>query len=275
MHKNFYTKSMDTNKMYHQDTTRVSKSGLDLIAKAPAYYYAKYLDPNRLPEERTEALINGSAAHSLILEASTFAHQFIVQPKFSGTGSVAKRAEWEERNSDKEIISLKTYNMITRMRDAVMAHPIARELLSSGEAEKTFKWDDALTGAPCKSRQDWWNSPNKLIVDLKSTEDASEEAFQKSAFKYRYHVQSALYIDGARASGLDPQGFVFIAVEKKPPYLVNVFYADEEFIEAGRQAYQRDLELYTHCVRSGVWPGYEVAIKPLSLPTWAIAKSNQ
>jgi exodeoxyribonuclease VIII len=266
---------MDTNKMYHQDTTRISKSGLDLITKAPAYYYAKYLDPNRVPEERTEALINGHAAHGQILEPDKFAHQFIVQPKFSGTGSVAKRAEWEAQHADKEIITLKTYNMITSMRSSVQAHPVARELLSTGEAEKTLTWMDPLTGAPCKSRQDWFNDSNRLIVDLKSTEDASDEAFRRSAFKYRYHVQAAFYLDGARACGLDPQGFVFIAVEKKPPFLVNVFYADEEFIEAGRQAYRNDLEIYMHCVRTGVWPGYEPTIKPLSLPAWAITKSNQ
>lgn len=261
--------------MYHQDTSMISKSGLDLITKAPAYYYAKYLDPNRVPEERTEALINGHAAHSLILEPDKFAHQFIVQPKFSGTGSVAKRAEWESQHADKEIITLKTYTMITCMRDAVKAHPIARELLSVGEAEQTFKWRDDATGAPCKSRQDWFNSSNNLIADLKSTEDASDEAFRKSAFKYRYHVQAAFYLDGARACGMDPQGFVFIAVEKKAPFLVNVFYADEEFIEAGRHAYRSDLETYMQCVRSGTWPGYEPTIKPLSLPAWMLQKSNQ
>lgn len=266
---------MKVNEMYHKDTSRISKSGLDLINKCPAKYYEKYLNPNAEPEERTEALINGNAFHVLTLEPLVFPHHFIVKPKFSGTGSVAKREDWEAQHASKEIISLKTYEMVSRMRDSVMAHPIAKELLSHGIAEQTIQWEEPITGAPCKSRQDWWNTSNRLIVDLKSTEDASEAAFIRSAFKYRYHVQSAFYLDGAAANGMTPEGFIFIAVEKKAPYLVNVFYADPDFIAAGRQAYINDLETYMQCVRSGRWPGYDTQIKPLGLPAWAINQSNQ
>jgi exodeoxyribonuclease VIII len=265
---------MKENQMYHADTSRVSKSGLDLIAKCPAKYFERYLNPNREPEKRTEALINGNAFHVLTLEPEVFPHHFIVRPTFSGVGSVAKREAFELEHADKEIISLETYNMVSRMRDAVRAHPIASELLRVGLAEQEARWTDEMTGAPCKLRNDWFNTSTRLIVDLKSTEDASEEAFVRSAFKYRYHVQSAFYFDGATANGMDPQGFVFIAVEKTPPFLVNVFYADEEFMAAGRIAYHSDLERYVECISTNEWPGYDPKIKPLTLPAWVIRQSN-
>lgn len=255
--------------MYHADTSRISKSGLDLINKCPAKYFEKYLNPNAEPEKRTEALIEGNAFHVLSLEPEIFPHHFVVKPDFKGHGSVARREAFEAENKDKEIISMDTWVKISRMRNSLISHPVAKELLSLGLAEQTVLWTDELTGAPCKSRHDWFNIPHKFIVDLKSTEDASDAEFARSAFKYRYHVQAAFYLDGAIANGMDPKGFVFIAVEKKPPFLVNVFYADDDFIEAGRQQYLQDLETYARCVSTGRWPGYDVRIKPLSLPAWA------
>lgn len=263
----------DANKMYHEDTSRISKSGLDLIAKCPAYYYEKYLSPTRQPEKQTDALIVGSAFHIITLEPDLFPHHFVIEPKFTGTGSVAKRDAFKEEHKGKDLIDMETYNIVRRMRDAVIAHPIANELLKSGIAEQRIDWTDPMTGAPCKAKPDWLNHM-RLIVDLKSTEDASDDGFGKSAFKYRYHVQAPFYVDGARENNIAVDGFVFIAVEKKPPHLVNVFFADAETMALGRQTYQRDLQTYVDCVRANNWPGYEAQIKPLTLPAWAYKNSN-
>lgn len=254
--------------MYHSDVSRISKSGLDYIAKSPAHYWERYLNPNREPERKTDALVEGNAFHVLTLEADKFPHHFVIMPKFSGTGSVAKKDEFLQTNAEKSIITMDQYDKVRRMRDSVMKHPIASQLIAVGIAETTLKWEDPVTDAPCKCRKDWWNPSNQLIVDLKSTEDASEEGFAKSSFKYRYHVQGAFYLDGARANNLNPQGFVFIAVEKKPPYLVNVFYMPDDIIDFGRRIYVSDLQTYMNCRQANQWPGYDVQIKPLNLPSW-------
>lgn len=260
---------MDENEVYHSDISRIGKSGLDLIAQCPAKYYAKYLDPNRKREKKTPALVTGSALHCIVLEDHKFAELFAVMPEFSGTGSQARKEDWITANKGKDFISLETYDQVSRMRDSVMRHPLVPELLSQGVVEQRIDWENLETGAMCKAKPDFRNTRNRLIVDLKSTEDASEEGFTRSAFKYRYHVQAPFYTDGAIANGLSPEGFVFIAVEKEPPYLVNIFYADEEMMSFGRRTYHRDLETYMDCVMSGQWPGYSPEIKPLSIPRWA------
>lgn len=254
--------------MYHKDVTRVSKSGLDLIAKSPAHYWERYLNPNREPESKTDALVVGNAFHVLTLENDIFPYHFIIRPKFSGTGSVAKREAFEAEHADKEIITMEQYDMVRRMRDAVMKHPAAFELLKIGQAETTLKWEDILTDAPCKCRMDWWNPDVRVIVDLKSTDDASDEGFAKSSFNYRYHVQGAFYLDGAKANNLNPDGFIFIAVEKKPPYLVNIFYMPPDVIDFGIRVYRDDLKKYMECRQTNQWPGYDQRVKPLNLPSW-------
>ncbi len=259
---------MKVNQMYHNDVSRISKSGLDLIAKSPAHYWERYLNPNRKKEKKTPALIIGNAFHVLTLEFDKFAPHFVIRPKFSGTGSVAKKEAFESEHSDKDIISMDEYDTIRRMRDSVMKHPIAYQLLQRGVAEQTIKWEDPETDAPCKCRQDWWNDDARLIVDLKSTEDASDEGFAKSSFKYRYHVQGAFYLDGATANGLNPEGFVFIAVEKTPPYLVNIFYLPPDVKDFGTRVYKNDIFTYMECRKTNQWPGYDQRIKPLNLPSW-------
>ena len=265
---------MDENQMYHGDLTRIGKSGLDLIHKCPALYWAKYLDPNREREEKSKALNIGSAAHLLTLEPEKFAHEYVIEPSFRGTGSRARKEEFLLENEGKNFLTIEEYNQVRRMRDSVTRHPIVRSLLEKGHAEQRIDWIDPWTGALCKAKPDWFDTETRFIVDLKTTEDASEYGFGRSAFKYRYHVQSPFYFDGAVANGMNPQGFVFVAVEKKPPYLVNVFFADAELMQHGRLEYQRDLETYLECVRTDTWPGYGDEVKTLRLPGW-VTKSNQ
>lgn len=185
------------------------------------------------------------------------------------------KAEWEKVNEHRTILNPEQWKTIHAMRDALMAHPAANALLTGvpGEAEKSVYWIDATTGVLCRCRPDWWRDDN-LIVDLKTTEDASPEGFARSIAKFRYDVQDAFYTDGVQqATGKRPKAFVFIAVEKKPPYGVGVYVLDAETKDLGRAQYQHDLRVYAECVRTGVWPGYGDKIQTISLPAWHANKN--
>ena len=109
-----------------------------------------------------------------------------------------------------------------------------------------------------------------VIVDLKTTRDASPDGFAKSVAQYRYHVQAAFYSDGYKAAfGEAPRGFVFIAVETEPPYLVAVYVASETMTSRGRIEYQTDLDTFRECLATDTWPGYSSSPLTLDLPKWA------
>lgn len=185
-------------------------------------------------------------------------------------------AEWTENNPGRIVLTPEQWDQLHAMAAAVHAHPAAGSLLTScpGEAEKSVYWIDATTGVLCRCRPDWWRDDN-VIVDLKTTEDASPEGFAKSIANWRYDVQAAYYLDGVQqATGKRPKAFVFIAVEKKPPYGVGVYVLDSESLDLGRAQYQHDLRVYAECVRSGEWPGYGDKIQTISLPGWH-ANKNQ
>lgn len=103
------------------------------------------------------------------------------------------------------------------------------------------------------------------IVDLKTTLDASPAGFAKSVAKFRYHVQRAHY-----SEGFDIGNFVFVAVEKTPPYLVAVYVLDEQAEIKGQELRDRDIQLYMDCLENDFWPGYSEDIEELSLPNWSL-----
>jgi len=267
---------MLTSQNYHADTTHVSKSGLDLINHSPLHYWHKYLNPNREPEEEKPALIFGRLAHTLMFEPEKFERDFVESPKFD--------RRTKEGKAGHEAFSLSVNGRTPVLADAIIEaqmlvdaaklHPNVDALLAMpGQAETVFVWQDAETGVMCKCRPDWVTEDG-WILDLKSTTDATPEAFGRSAFNYRYHVQASYYIDGYyAATGNTPKGFVFIAVEKEQPNYVAVYYATDEQIELGRIAYKKDLQVYAECKRTGIWNAPAPA-KPLQLPAYAFKQEN-
>lgn len=260
-----------TNAEYHADRSAISKSGLDWIRKSPAHFYARYLDPNRKPQKKTEALIIGSAVHKAILEPIEFSDEFMIAPEINRRSNDGKQlyAEFQQRYEGKELITMETYDTIMRMRDSVIAHPVASELLTGGVAEQSIFWTDPVTGSQCKCRPDY-TTKHRIIADVKTTDDASPEAFGRSAAKYRYHVQAPYYVDGYEAyTGEVCEGFVFIAVEKSPPYAVAIYFVDGDTMSLGRELYQRDLSIYRECKERNNWPSYDTKITNLRLPSYA------
>ena len=254
-----------TPETYHTDTARISKSGLDLINKAPAHYWQRYLSPYR-PEHDTQAFLIGRAFHVAVSEPDKFFDRYIVSPaKIDRRTREGKEkwAEFELAAEGKTILQSEPdprsrhlgYDQVMRMRDSARRHPAVSYLLSSGIAEEISLWEDGLTGAACKSMRDWRSG--NIIVDFKSTDDASPEGFARSVRKYRYDVQNAFYIDGYfEATGRRAEAFIFVAVEKKPPYICEAYYLPPEDVDRAREKYQANLIAYVECRKRGKWGGY-------------------
>ncbi len=276
-----------TNEQYHADTTRISKSGLDLINKSPAHYYAKYLDPQRVIEPPTKSMILGTITHLAVLEPDHLEKNYFILNDFAkileiGGGNprnTTKYKEWKdeqlELNKGKQHVMVEDFDTVRRMRDAVHNHKQAALFLKKGIPEQTIYWTDPETGVQCKCRPDFDSESSGCLVDLKSTQDASPRGFGNSSYKYKYHVQAPFYLDGYNTARPNnkKQGFVFIAVESAPPYNVCVYYIDNDGYSLGKQEYLRGLKTYKECLQTGIWGGYSDDILPLELPAWAYRNS--
>lgn len=191
------------------------------------------------------------------------------------------KAEWEESNGHRTVLSEEEYHQVVAMRDAVMKHPAARNLLrQKGVAERSVYWVDPETGVLCRCRPDWWVPSKGLLVDVKTTDDASPEAFGRSVMKWSYHRQHPYYVDGCNnaieQAGLDlpeQRYFVFVVVEKAPPYNVAVYTLDDDSITIGTAEVRESLNTYAECQASGEWPAYSPRVQTVSLPEWHIRRN--
>lgn len=248
----------------------VSRSDLWLFSESPQKF--RYAKDN--PQEPTPALLFGQVFHKLALEPDTFDTEFSVAPVVDRRTSSGKK-EWQdfiEASSGKTVISAEMLEQASAMVNSINTVPLAVKLLD-GVHEIPFFWTDAITGEPCKCRADCLNTKysQPIIVDLKSASDASTETFSKDAVKYGYDLQSAMYSDGVEANIRRKPLFVFIVVEKNPPYAVNILQADDLFIQRGKILFQDFINEYHYCKQSGNWYGYmgrTCQINNLSLPAW-------
>jgi exodeoxyribonuclease VIII len=246
----------------------VSKSALDAIVRSPAHY----LHWHTTPREPTDAMLFGRAFHCAALEPERFATAYVVKPEFGDQrtpANKARRLEWEAQNAGSEAISAAWRDKALRMAEVLRAHPLVSRMLVGGQSEVTVTWRDEQTGLPCKSRADYYVPQRAMVVDLKSTADASPDAFRKSIANYRYHVQDALYRDAFRGAGAPIQHFVMVAVEKEGPHGVAVYSLDAESIAMGYGAARQGIDALAHAVKTDDWRGYPAQINTVELPPWA------
>ncbi len=256
-----------SNAAYHA-LDAVGKSDLDLIARSPLHWKQRAFS-----REETSAMRLGSAVHCAVLEPGAFENRYVQMPKHIDRSTKAgkdKYAEFLAAHDGKHILGVEDMDLCLSVADAVRSHPRAAALLSAGQPEVSALWSDDEFSVRCRARFDWI-TPDGLLLDLKTTADASQRGFAKSCANFRYHVQAAWYLDGYQAATGDlPLGFVFIAVEKNPPYAIALYELDAEAIDLGRALARRDLSRYANAREFDTWPGYAESIQPLSLPRWAL-----
>lgn len=241
-------------------------STLKLMNVTPAY--AKHMQDH--PEDLVDkpSYISGRAVHCAVLEPAEFEERYVVQPKFSGKGSVAARKEWIDEHHGVEIISKEDYDMAHRCSEAVWSNGKIADMCDGASFEKTIEWE--LSGIKCKGRLDILTD---RVIDLKFTRHNTLYAVERDFANYDYHAQLAWYHDGAKEAGLitgekEPAAIAVHASQKSTFVDVAIFEMVNGTLECGRLHYQRLLNKYIACRESGWWPG--MASRPVAwvLPDW-------
>ncbi len=233
--------------------------------RTPAHFKARYIDKITGAEEETPAMVLGTLTHRFILEPETCEDAFHVRPegmKFSTKDGIA----WKAAHDDRPIITADQQSAIKGMRESVLAHPLARKFIERSQREQNVFSDD--DGVRLKARLDLLPDSGNALADLKTCEDANDIEFAKHIDNYGYHYQAAFYLDVCKLAGRDFSQWLFVAVEKNPPYCCAVYNLDPMAIEFGRRLYRRDLQVYRNCLESGQWPGYARSLSCISLPPY-------
>ena len=227
----------------------------------------------KFPTPSTPALLNGGMIHSAVLEPNLTDTEYGCKPaEIDGNSSRTNAykeafAEMEDANPGKRWLPPSDYVMCMDVAASVLQHPMAKNLLydASSLIEHTGFFD--IEGTPCKVRPDLYNKDSGIVLDLKTTMDASEKGFAKSVRQFGYVFQAAFYMTALRQMGERPKQFVFLVVEKSEPYATACYTIDNNDIEREVPRVLEAIKIYGECLRTDVWPGYSDDIKTLNLGT--------
>ena len=272
-------KVIESNSEYHGNTSAISKSRLANMSVCPRYF--KWCEDN--PKEPTEDLIVGSAFHKVVLEPNTFGEEFVVMPSFDRRTNNGKALYNEFMGSvnGRQIITVDQYNMILGMANSISCDKYANVLLN-GEREVSMYYTDELTEIECKVRPDVYKvvGDKVIITDVKSCRSAMPETFMKDIVNYSYDLQAYMYRLGVSKVlniPIDNISFVFMAVEKKEPYLMAMYEVTQDVFDRGEMLYRKYLGELKYCRDTNNWYSYNgFSNKPttIGLPDW-VTKNNK
>ena len=253
------------------DVEALSASGAKQILKSPAHYRA-WKDA---PDAQTPAMVFGTVVHALILEPERD-DLYVVKPAGLDRRTKDGKAAYEELLArGLPIIDDEDHYRALGVRDAVLKHPVARDLLAGARAEASLQWRGYGADVLCKAKLDAIGPAG--IVDLKTSRDASPNSLSKTVASFQYHLQAAHYQYGVAS---DPGGpgvvpFTFIFVETEEPFGVSIARLSDDALERGLALMERAAELYAHCLKTGAWPAYEAVTHTVGLPGWSSGEAAE
>jgi len=256
-----------SNKEYHSGP-EVSNTAISYACRSMKHYqhYKKYGS-----DISTKVALDGNIVHCAILEPDKLDKRYVVAPTCDKRTKAGK-AQWlefQEANKGLEVVTADQMEMAQRAQENVYGDAYLRDILMPefGEPEVSIFWYDEESGLDCRCRPDWL-MPG-FVLDVKTTDNA--QMFPTSVSKYGYHRQNAFYTQGALAgAGIEVKQFIFLVVEKKPPYDFIIYELANEYVEVGAIQCNQALSRIAECELSGSWPGYGNDIKTLCAPTWLL-----
>lgn len=244
----------------YREMDGISASDIKYILppKTPAHYYA--YKSGMVKRDETRALVIGTLCHLAVLEPDKLADSYALRPNGIDLRTKDGKA-WKESVGEKPILDESEAAMLNGMKDSVANHPAASALLQEARREVSL-FDRHRTGLAIKGRLDVMG--NGYIADIKTTEAGDNHSFSSAIIRYNYHVQAAMYCQLARV-----ERFLFIAVEKTPPYAVAVYELSPKALQVGLDALNTALETIATCEETNVWPSYASVSQTIDLPPWA------
>jgi exodeoxyribonuclease VIII len=231
-------------------------------------------DPPSLPQKESDAFAMGHAVHCIALEPEKFDERFAAAPKIDRRTKEGKLQAliFEQNNKGKIVIDEQDYADAIACVQALNNHAeFATIMAQPKRVEVPFEFD--LFGHRFKAKPDAIIDSMKLIVDIKTTDDASPHRWQWSAVDYGYHRQAWLYQKAVKLEVGEWYRFVFAVVEKpKPstrgiPPTVALYELDIETVMMGREDVLTLATDYEKRLETNNWQQpYSSGIVPLRLP---------
>lgn len=250
---------------YHAQTEFVGSSSLKYMALSPAHFYNAWRGE---AIDQTDAMINGTMLHSLLLEQDV--EKFVARPQKDGrlvASNTKDYAAFLAANPGKTPIHPDLHSQLYAALTAFIENKTAMKMLEGAKIEHSVYATDHDTGLQIKARPDIWGA--NYIVDLKTVSGKVDHLFQKKIFNLGYDLQMAHYAETIfAATGELITDHYIIAFEQNPPFASRIFRLsrkDMASAKATRRAYLNEIAV---CLEENKWPSYREEIIEVERPAF-------
>jgi len=246
----------------------VNQSSLKKILESPAHYQAA-LKFRLIP---TPAMEMGTALHALCLDGEeAFNGTYIKKPEDIKLNTKEGK-EWKASVGRKKVLTTggkddpwnSVQGMAKSLRHLAWFDSSQEDYIKYNEV--SVYWEDR--NVKCKARLDRVMVDEGLVLDLKTTDSVDPETFMKKVVNLGYDFQAAYYTRAAMEAFGKPFRFIFVAVERKAPFTVDLFEVSPDMMHESFYKVEKSLDLYAKCSDSGEWPNREPVIRRLDYPGW-------
>ena len=180
-------------------------------------------------QKKTAAFLVGGYFHTTILEPDKL-------KKYKVIPSTTRNTKLYKEMSDGELCLLQhEVDQIDLMSDKMLNNEICNGLIRCEDNEYEVPMITEIGKYKWKGKCDILNHRDKLVVDLKTTNDIN--SFRRSAFRYNYDAQAYVY------RKLFNYDMLFIVIDKNT-HQIGMFDCSDEFYSSGKDKVERAMEAY-------------------------------
>mgnify|MGYP003629944296 FL=1 len=181
------------------------------------------------PSKPSAAFLVGGYFHTAILEPHKLKKYKVIEASTRNTKA------YKEMSGGELCLLQQEVDNIELLTDKIMSNQICKDLITKGDVTYEEPGIVEINGHMWKGKADIVNHSEKLVVDLKTTNDISK--FKSSAWKYNYDSQAYIY------SQIFGYELIFIAIDKNT-HQIGLFDCSTEFIERGIDKVNRATEAF-------------------------------
>jgi len=248
-----------SNSAYHAQSELSRSVAWSLTTTCPAKVWHRMKHPT--PDDAKHFVIGG-CTHTATLEPFKLEDEYAVKPDSIDGNSSRTNAykaafqEMQDHAPDKRWLTQSDYDLCMGMAESAREHPLLKTYLGKSDTIIEGTGYFGYRGANCRLRTDLYNKGAEVVMDIKTTQEGDPRGFHASVKRYGYDFQACFYLEGLRAMGYDPKQFIFLCIEKSPPFLTSAYTISASQIEKQKIRMFEACRTWKKCMKTGVWPGY-------------------
>lgn len=234
----------------------------DVIERSAAHAHHNHPKLGAAPDDRNSRSDEGSAIHSLVLGGPK------VFPVNANDWRKDATKDLRDAARAKGWIPILEKDM-PRLEAIAGSAKAALDQFGAGQCEQTLIWQ--TDGVWHRNRPDFMRADRKLIVDLKTNENADPGRWiSKCLMQGGYDVQAGLCLSGLDVlEGVAEREYLWLLVELAAPYLTSVVGLGEDMKVLALRKIAAARRVWRECLASKKWPGYDQRVHWAEPPAWA------